>query len=344
MSRIHYFVHGRGRGHSVRTLSAVEALRARGHDVRVFASGVAFDFLRSLGDVERVTLVAPGRGMFRKFGQRVREDLGRLGRARPDVVVSDGDGPSVHAAMVRGIPRLAVGHGLVFVHARVPPITPASARLRERVNVGSSSWTCPARVAVHFAPVTPKTHGTVVARPDLRDALVDETASEEDFVLAYFRDGGGDELLRRLVRRGERVVLFGASAAPAGVEVHAPSTRRFAEHLRRCKAIVGTAGNHLPAEAAMLGKRFLAVHARGDFEQQTNARLWQSSGFGVGASFDEVDEAVIARWLEGPPPKGDAVRAMTPASVAIAREVERLAEDRTAKLQVRFDGRAILSI
>ncbi|MEM1418391.1 MAG: glycosyltransferase, partial [Myxococcota bacterium] len=137
MARIQYYVHGRGRGHAIRTLSAVAELRERGHDVDVAASGVAAQVLASVPNVRTIELVAPGRGMASAFRRRLGADRQWLRRLHPDVVVSDGDGPSVHAALALGIPRLAVGHGLALVHARVPTVAPPFARWRERLNVGS---------------------------------------------------------------------------------------------------------------------------------------------------------------------------------------------------------------
>ncbi|MEM1418217.1 MAG: glycosyltransferase family protein, partial [Myxococcota bacterium] len=209
--------------------------------------------------------------------------------------------------------------------------------------VGSSSWPCPTRVAVHFAPARPRTRGTTIARPDLHAALRG-SVRDEGFVLAYFRDGDRHGILRRLAARGERVVAFTHAEVPEGVERHAPSTAGFADHLRRCRAVVGSAGNHLPAEAAMLAKRFLALYRRGDVEQRANAALWRAAKLGPAACFDAVEEDVLTRWLEGPAPDGSAVRAMTPASAAIAAAVERLAVERTVKFQVRYEGRPILSL
>lgn len=251
-------------------------------------------------------------------------DLRVLSALRPDVVVSDGDGPSVHAALALGLPRLAVGHGLLFHHAALPSSIPRLARWRETINAASSSWPARRRVVVHFAPVAPRTEGTVIARPDLRDDLA--RARDEGFVLVYFRDGDGDRWLRALARRergDRRVVCFTEGAVPPGVERRAPDARAFADALSRCHVVVGSAGNHLPAECAMLGVPMLALHRADDVEQRMNATLVAHAGLGLAASMDaDLDAHLDALEAFVPEPEVAArVRAMPSASEAIAGEV-----------------------
>jgi uncharacterized protein (TIGR00661 family) len=323
--RVAYFVHGRGRGHAVRARVTVPRLRAEGHEVHVLAGGQALELLSDVEASRAITPCVPGRGLAHVWRERLRHDLGVLRAARPDVVVSDGDGPSIHAAWLLGLPRLAVGHGLLFRHATLPTSLPRLSRWREAVNAASSSWPAQRRVVVHFAPVAARTVGTVIARPDLRDDLA--RARDEGFVLVYFRDGDGARWLHELARRDRPVVCFTVGAVPSGVERRAPDARAFADALARCHAVVGSAGNHLPAECAMLGVPMLALHQADDVEQRMNAALVAHAGLGLAASMD-ADVAAHLDALDAflPEPAVAAqVRAMPTASEAIAREVARLA-------------------
>lgn len=322
MTRVAYFVHGRGRGHAARARVAIPRLRADGHDVHVFAGGQALELLADVTTARAILPCVPGSGLARAWSARMSHDVGVLSALRPDVVVSDGDGPSVHAALALGLPRLAVGHGLLFRHAALPSSIPRLARWRETINAASSSWPARRRVVVHFAPVTPRTEGTVIARPDLRDELT--RARDEGFVLVYFRDGDGERWLRALARRGDRrVVCFTNGAVPPGVERRAPDARAFADALSRCHAVVGSAGNHLPAECAMLGVPMLALHRADDVEQRMNAALVAHAGLGLAASMDaDVDKHLDALDAFVPEPDVAArVHEMPMASEAIAREV-----------------------
>ncbi len=327
MIRIAYFVHGRGKGHAIRTRAVIEALH--GHcETRVFCAGAAWDTLQGLPCSQPVLPCMPGKGMIRAFTLRLRGDRERFRRWRPDLVVSDGDGPSVNAARSIGIPVVAVGHGLILHHTRLPEGLPFHRHIREVVNVASSSWPACRRVAVHFAPVEPRTEGTLVARPDLRSE-VDPHLSREDFILAYFRDGNGAMALEQLARRGHRVQLFGEPrSVPEGVELHSPDVTAFGEALSQCRAVVGSAGNHLPAECAMLGIPMLALHREDDPEHELNARLVEAAGIGVAAAVDRCTVDVIRRFeAEFDKPREELAartQAMPPASEVVPRAIDEL--------------------
>jgi uncharacterized protein (TIGR00661 family) len=327
MIRIAYFVHGRGKGHAIRTRAVIEALGGR-YEARVFCAGAAWDTLQELPCSQPILPCMPGKGMIRAFTLRLRGDRERFRRWRPDLVVSDGDGPSVNAARSLGIPVVAVGHGLILHHTRLPKALPWHRHLREVVNVASSSWPACRRVAVHFAPVEPRTEGTLVARPDLRREA-DLHLAREDFILAYFRDGNGTAALEQLTRRGHRVQLFGEPrSVPRGVELRPPDVAAFGEALSRCRAVVGSAGNHLPAECAMLGIPMLALHREHDPEHELNARLVEAAGIGIAANVGRCTADVLRRFEgEFNKPRQELAartRAMPPASEVVPRAIDEL--------------------
>ncbi len=281
--------------------------------------------LQDLPEVEPVLSCVPGPRMLPSFVARTAQDLRELHQWAPDLLVSDGDAPSIHASRALRIPSVAVGHGLIFQHAELGTRLPWRKHWREVANAMSSSWPAQRRVAVHFAPAEPRTRGTILARPDLPDTLR-PSVRREDFVLAYFRDDNGSELMARLVRRGHRVLCFGRSTrVPSGVEVHAPSVHAFGEALGRCRAVVGSAGNHLPAECALLGLPMLALYRRGDAEQEMNARLVEAGGIGVASMFEQASGELLRRFEaeldRSRQNLADKTQAMTPASVAIPRVI-----------------------
>jgi hypothetical protein len=223
---------------------------------------------------------------------------------------------------------MAVGHGLSLFHADLGISLPWRQRVRERINVMSSSWPAQRRVAVHFAPARPKTRGTIVARPDLPDRLR-HAASRQSFLLAYFRDDNGAPVLEKLVDRGHQVVCFGnVAAVPAGVDFRPLDLDSFSAALLRCRAVVASAGNQLPAECAMLGIAMLALYDRGDVEQEVNARLIEAAGIGIGCAIQEVTSELLHRFeREIDKPRAElAARTleMPPVSTAVAAVVAEL--------------------
>jgi UDP-N-acetylglucosamine--N-acetylmuramyl-(pentapeptide) pyrophosphoryl-undecaprenol N-acetylglucosamine transferase len=326
MIRIAYFVHGRGQGHAVRTRAVMDSFPT-GYELRLFCAGPAWDVLKDMARAEPVAVCVPGKGMVGAFTRRFRSDRETLRVWSPSLVVSDGDGPSVNAAKSLGIPVVAVGHGLIFKHTHLNSRLPFHDAVREVVNVASSSWPARRRVAVHFAPVEPRTRGTYVARPDLR-SRVDSSAIRDDFLLAYFRDDDGLVALERLARRGHRILAFGQPRSVLrGIEFLPRDLHAFADALARCRAVVGSAGNHLPAECAMLGIPMLALHRENDAEHGMNARLVEAAGIGIGASFKACTTNLIRRFEAELDKPRDQIAARTRAMPAVSQVVPRVVEE-----------------
>jgi len=321
--RVALFVHGRGRGHASRARACLPALRAAGLEVSCFVGRGVAGMLDDLGEVCRIDTCGPGKRLPQRFAARVREDISRLRHVDPEVVISDGDGPSIHAALALGIPSVAVGHGVLYATCHIEAPLPHLSRAREALNAASSTWCATRRVVVHFAPARPFAPGTSVGRPDLPAALTG-TPSDDGSVLAYFRDDDGYTWLEHLARSGERVVLFGnPTRVPAGVTVHRPDPESFAEHLLRCRGVISSAGNHLPAECALLGKPLLATFARHDAEHRMNAALIESARIGVAAPVERVVPAAIDRFraLGHTSTRRSAIHGMRPASAMVTEAV-----------------------
>jgi UDP-N-acetylglucosamine--N-acetylmuramyl-(pentapeptide) pyrophosphoryl-undecaprenol N-acetylglucosamine transferase len=298
-------------------------MRAAGLEVSCFVGREVASMLYDVGEVWRIDTCGPGARLPQRFAARVHEDISRLRHVRPDVVVSDGDGPSIHAALALGIPSVAVGHGVLYATCHIEAPLPRLLRVREALNAASSTWCATRRVVVHFAPARPFAPGTRVARPDLSTAL-SGTPSDDGSVLAYFRDDDGYPWLEHLATQGERVVLFGnPRRVPAGVTVHRPDAESFAEHLLRCRGVISSAGNHLPAECALLGKPLLATFARHDAEHRMNAALIESARIGVAAPIEHAAESVVQRWraLAQLGPCRSPIHDMRPASTVVTEAV-----------------------
>ncbi len=336
MARIVYFVHGRGRGHASRARAVVPGLR-RFHDMHVFGGGQAPSILGSMAEFAPVEACVPGTGLASSFARRLRADLARLRELRPALVITDGDAPSLHAARLLRIPSLALGHGLVFAHCVCPPGLPRRGIVRETLNSASSSWLADHVIPVHFAPAPIRSTRATLARPDLRDGLAHSTR-DEGYLLAYFRDDDGYALLDRLSARGHRIRCFTRGAVPSGVEREEPHATRFADALARCSGVVSTAGNHLPAECAMVGKKLLAVYAPRDLEQQMNAHWLEQEGLGVASRADGVGDDTLDRFDALASPSraiGDRVRALPPASMVVHEQVSRLLSSTAADTSSR---------
>jgi len=302
---VHYYVHGRGRGHATRTVPVVRALREHGWMVRVFAGEAAeavFD-----GDCIPIRSVPPtlSGSSLRIAIDRIRGARAGLRDERPHAVISDGDLPSVFAAKREGIPTIAVGHGLVFAHCAWPPGVDRGAWMRESLKARMASWGADTIVCANFIDLQTTDPGRVrVARPQTTfpslGALPRARASTS--VLCYFRDDNGDGIASAIAELGYEVTLFSSKPRTVpGIRVEPFDVASFQSHLGRCRAVVSSAGSQLISECIALGIPQFAYYRRADDEQKLNVQLLEYSGLGAGTSFESESVASLATFLRDPP-------------------------------------------
>ncbi len=293
MLDVHLYVHGRGRGHASRANHLIAALVARGHRVRVFAGSDALPVLDGNTDTTAVASIPRRLGATGAvtLWRRVAGDLARNRASAPDVVISDGDLPSLCAARLTGIPSIALGHGLVFWSCRRPTGLPRLAWWREAIKAGVASFPAQRRIATHFGVLPLRRPGTILARPPMRRW---ELGPRGDVVVCYFRDGLDAAALAVLGELAGEVVIF---APGGGRGVTPPSAVAFDAAIRRASAVIATAGSQLIAECAAHGIPLLAMYRADDDEQRLNAALVQAGGHGRGAPLTAIGTPVLAEFL-----------------------------------------------
>lgn len=297
MARLHYFVHGRGRGHATRTLSIVERLRGRGHEISVSAGSSAVPMLRPFCETRSVPSLPPRLtwGSATALARRVAGDVAILRREAAELVVSDGDLPGLLAAKIVGVPSIAVGHGLAFSRCRRPEGIDRVSWWREALKAELSTLGAGVAVAVNFVPLQTRRRRTVLSRPALDRALV--RRAETGPIVCYFRDGA-PQVLRALAASDEPIVLF----APADPRIEnmqwRPMDREgFVRALGTTRAVVATAGSQLISECVAMGIPMFALHDPRDDEQRLNVAMLRKYGLGDGVPFDQFDLERLRRFL-----------------------------------------------
>jgi UDP:flavonoid glycosyltransferase YjiC (YdhE family) len=299
-ARIHYTVHGRGRGHATRTVPVVRALERAGCEVLLFAGDDAAPVLAEAGLAPRsVESLRPDR--LRRIPaallSRTRDAVAGILRDRAHLVVSDGDLPALLAAAATGRPSIAVGHAEAFAHCRRPPGVPVAPWLREAARARASAPRAAVYVAVSFVALATANARTVVARPTLDPRMPQRTAAG-DRVVCYFRDDNGTRAVAALCEAGERPIVFGRRPEPvSGAEWRPVERRGFLEALARARAVVASAGSQLISECVALGVPMFALHAPHDDEQRLNVHMLRAAGRGDGCSFAELNPADLASFL-----------------------------------------------
>jgi UDP-N-acetylglucosamine--N-acetylmuramyl-(pentapeptide) pyrophosphoryl-undecaprenol N-acetylglucosamine transferase len=288
-----YYVHGHGHGHAHRSVPVIRRLLADGHRVTTYGGGDAKHLLDELGAWQTRAPLLPGRRLLFTMPQRVAADIWQLGRASPNVVVSDGDQAALAAARLRRIRSLAVGHELVFTSCELPESArPAALRFR-RANGMIPTHAAEHRVAVHFLPIEASRDNTWVARPDGDESL---PTTNGGHYLAYFCGGNGTRVVEWLRALGRDVRWFGPGS-PEQANAANGSRENFLAQLRGAAGVVGSADSNLLAECVLCGKPVLGLYRSGDKEQELNAALATAANVAMGATFDRVDAELVERFV-----------------------------------------------
>lgn len=298
-SEIHYYIHGRGRGHASRSRHAVQALRAAGHVVRVFAGEDAralFD-----GDCTAIRSIPVGvdaqlPGLVR---ERVASAIEAAGEGQASVLISDGDLPAVLAAKRLRLPSIAVGHGLVFARCKRPHGVPRMPWLREASKALTASAFATHHIAVNFVDLPARDPSTTtLARPEL-DGGNRRDKPADGPVVCYFRDEDGEPIARAVAESGAPVILFGQATGDApGVSYSAISREAFEAAVQGARCVISSAGSQLMSECLLRGIPQLALHADGDDEQLLNVHMLNLlSGPSRGLARAACDAAAVRRFL-----------------------------------------------
>jgi uncharacterized protein (TIGR00661 family) len=144
-------------------------------------------------------------------------------------------------------------------------------------------------VTFYFGEV--RNERTFLFPPILRGQVRELQPKTEEQILVYCTRGF-DSLLESLSRfPRERFVVYGfdRSGVEGNLEFKPFSTDGFLQDLARAKAVIGTAGFTLMTESLHLGKPYLALPMRGQFEQELNALLLAEMGYGKNGRNVEAD-------------------------------------------------------
>jgi uncharacterized protein (TIGR00661 family) len=316
--RILYGVTGCGLGHTMRARAVTEHLLARGHTVRIAASGRAVDILRGHGlDVVAID------GMSMRFAdgeaRRARSAFELLRKAPrairrnaavawnhvldfdPDVLVTDFDSfvPAVGAVLRR--PVISLDHQHVLDRFRHPTAVreKVSAYSLARALVRAKTPRCDHYIVTSFFFPEPRWSGTSLVGPIVRRQIENARPTNGEHVLVYQTTVDDRRLLPTLLAVPKvRFVVYGLRREETigNVELRAFDEERFIGDLASARAVVANGGYTTLSEAIVLGKPILSIPVRGQPEQELNAAWLEHLGLGQHA--ERFDEQTLRRFLD----------------------------------------------
>ncbi|HVP44531.1 MAG TPA: MJ1255/VC2487 family glycosyltransferase [Terriglobales bacterium] len=313
MANILYGVNGEGAGHSTRSREVLSHLKERGHNLHV----VSFDRgLKNLSEEFEVTeihgfrfayvnnQVRYQRTLARNLiaGPRALASLRRLLRLmdqwRIDLVVTDFEPLSCAAGRHKRLPVISIDNQHCLTNARITyprryAADAAAAKLVTRLMTPGAD----AYLVISFfeAPLRDRKR-TFLFPPILRQEVLRARPTTGEHVLVYVTSPSRD-LVRVLRQAPAGFVCYGfeRDGRDGNLVFKKPSLDTFLADLVSCRAIIANSGFSLVSEALHLGKPYLAVPVKRQFEQVFNAYYLEKTGYG--AFGERLDEERVGEFL-----------------------------------------------
>ena len=312
MANILYGVNGEGAGHSTRSKEVLTHLREQGHTLHV----ASFDRgMQNLRDQFEVTEIFGFR--FAYVNNRVRykrtiaknlitvpqaaKSANRLKNLiatwKIDLVITDFEPLSCHVAHRMGLPVISIDNQHCLTNAVVsyPPqyrSDAAAAKLVTKLMTPHAD----AYLVISFFSAPVKKPNTFLFPPLLRQEILEAAPTQGEHVLVYVTSPA-PSLAKALAAARGRFIAYGfcRDGEDGNVVYKKPSLEGFMRDLTGAKAIVANSGFSLVTEALHLGKPYLAVPVKRQFEQIFNAHWLAKMGYG--AYWEESNKERVESFL-----------------------------------------------
>jgi uncharacterized protein (TIGR00661 family) len=321
--RILYGVVGEGMGHATRSRVVIEHLVARGHDVRVVASGRASAYLArrvaSVGAIWGLTVAYSenevrrwqtlGRnlqGAVAGWPQNVREYFRIVEEFAPDAVVSDFESFAWLFGRRQRLPVISVDNVQIIDRCRHDEGIIAGHQADFELARTLVRWKLPGCrhyvVTTFFRPPVRRPRTTLVPSL-LRPEILAAVPEPDEHLLVYQTAEGNEGLPAALDATGLECRVYGyrrdleADVREGSILYRPFDETRFIEDLRTARGVLTGGGFTLLSECVQLGVPALSIPLAGQFEQVLNARYLERLGYGMYAP--HATAAAIAAFAEG---------------------------------------------
>jgi uncharacterized protein (TIGR00661 family) len=322
MANILYGVNGEGSGHSTRAKEVLSHLESQGHTIHVASFDRGLNNLREQFDVTEIYgfnfAYVNNRVRYRRTIAKnlitvpqAAKSLSRLSalidKWKIDVVITDFEPLTCHVGHKKRLPVISIDNqhcltNAVVSYPRQYRRDAAAAKLVTRLMTPRAN----AYLVLSFFRASIRKRNTFLFPPLLRQEILAATPTDGDHVLVYVTSPA-PALARLLssVRCSFIAYGFGREGQDGNILYKKPSLDGFFADLVSARAIVANSGFSLVSEALHLGKPYLAIPVRHQFEQIFNAYWLEKSGYG--AYWEELNKERVESFLYNLPHSREAL-------------------------------------
>ncbi|MEO3865706.1 MJ1255/VC2487 family glycosyltransferase [Rheinheimera fenheensis] len=216
------------------------------------------------------------------------QDITQLDVSSYDLIITDFEPITAHAARRAGKHSIALGHQYAFLH-KIP---------MQHANMMTQ------RVFKHFAPAQTQLglhwhHFNQPILPPIIDDAPHSAEVTENKVLVYLPFEQQQQVISMLTPLTDyQFYLYGPglTAESLGhIHTHPPALQPFKHDLASCRFVLSNAGFELISEALQLNKCIMVKPLNGQMEQHSNALALKQ--LNLAATADSLNSQHIANWL-----------------------------------------------
>ena len=312
MANILYGVNGEGAGHSTRSKEVLTHLQKQGHTLHVASFDRGLQNLRDDFDVTEIfgfrfayvnnrvrykRTIAKNLVTVPQAAKSAARLKGLIKSWKIDLVITDFEPLSCHVGHGMGLPVISIDNqhcltNAVVSYPRQYRRDAAAAKLVTRLMTPHAD----AYLVISFFTAPVKKRNTFLFPPLLRQEILEAKPTQGDHVLVYVTSPAPALVKALSGVRGRFIAYgFGQEGEDGNIVYKRPSLDGFMRDLTNAKAVVANSGFSLVTEALHLGKPYLAVPVKHQFEQIFNAHWLRKTGYG--AYWGELNKERVESFL-----------------------------------------------
>jgi uncharacterized protein (TIGR00661 family) len=326
MANILYGVNGEGAGHSTRAKEVLTHLVAQGHNVQIASFDRGLQNLKSDFEVTEIygfhfayvnnrvrykRTIAKNLITVPQAAKSLHQLNHLVDEKKIDLVITDFEPLTCHIGHKRRLPVISIDnqHCLTNVEVSYPQqyrSDAAAAKIVTKLMTPRAN----AYLVISFFTAPIRKRNTFLFPPLLRQQILDATPTEADHVLVYVTSPA-PALAKLLGSVRCRFIAYGfgreGNNEEGNVLFKKPSLEGFFADLVSARAVIANSGFSLVTESLHLGKPYLAVPVKHQFEQIFNSYWLEKSGFG--AYWEELNKERVESFLYNLPHYREALAA-----------------------------------